>query len=66
MSIFGSNYQYLLFFWITFDFESIYSLFEQGFDKEKKFYEWIAVKNQFLNSKRYGQVSSGPKLIHIS
>ncbi len=65
MSGFGSNYQYLLFLWITFDFESIYSLFEQGFDEEKKFYEWIAVKNQCLNSKRSSQ-DNGPKLIHIS
>ncbi len=65
MSVFGSNYQYLSFLWIIFDFGSIYSLFEQGFDEEKKFYEWIAVKNQCLNSKRYRQVS-GPKLIHIS
>ncbi len=65
MSGFGSNSQYLLFLWITFDFKSIYSSFEKGFDEEKKFLWMNICKKLIPNSKSYSQVS-GPKLKHIS
>jgi hypothetical protein len=50
---------------MTFDFKSIYSSFEQGFDENKKFLWMNSCEKSIPNSKSYNQVS-GPKLIHIS
>ncbi len=65
MSGFGSDSQYLLFLWINFDFKSIYSSFEQGFDEKKKILWMNSCEKSIPTFKSYSQVS-GPLLIKNS
>ncbi len=66
MSGFGSDSQCLLFLWITFDFKSICSSFEQGFDEKKIFLWKNSCEKSIPNFKSYSQVSPNKQFASMS